>query len=81
MNHVTGVCCVVFDIDGMLFEVFMNFVNIEKKIAFICQYFMFSSRFMLFPTFQKKIGVQIFCRKTIISHFIWCFMLFSTLQK
>ena len=27
-----GVCCVVFDIDGMLFEFFMNFLNIEKKI-------------------------------------------------
>ena len=31
-----GVCCVVFDIDGMLFEFFMNFLNIEKnKIFFI----------------------------------------------
>ena len=35
-----GVCCIVFDIDGMLFEFFMNFLNIEKN-------FMFSSRFML----------------------------------
>ena len=26
-----GVCCIVFDIDGMLFEFFMNFLNIEKK--------------------------------------------------
>ena len=44
-NHVMGVCYIVFDIDGMLFEFFMNFLNI------ICfQYFMFSSRFMLFPT-------------------------------
>ena len=25
-----GVCCIVFDIDGMLFEFFMNFLNIEK---------------------------------------------------
>ena len=24
------VCCVVFDIDGMLFEFVMNFVNIEN---------------------------------------------------
>ena len=24
-------CCIVFDIDGMLFEFFMNFLNIEKK--------------------------------------------------
>ena len=26
-----GVCCIVFDIDGMLLEFFMNFLNIEKK--------------------------------------------------
>ena len=38
----------VFDIDGMLFEFFMNFLNIEFFIFF--QYFMFSSRFMLFAT-------------------------------
>ena len=25
------VCCIVFDIDRMLFEFFMNFLNIEKK--------------------------------------------------
>ena len=43
-----GVCCIVFDIDGMLFEFFMNFLNIEKPKK-LCQYFMFSSRFMLFP--------------------------------
>ena len=53
-----GVCCIVFDIDGMLFEFFMNFLNIEKnkilRIIFL-QYFKFSSRFMLFPTLKKKI--------------------------
>ena len=44
-----GVCCIVFDIDGMLFDFFMNFLNIEKnKILIIFfQYFKFSSRFML----------------------------------
>ena len=26
-----GVCCIVFDIDGMLFKFFMNFLNIEKN--------------------------------------------------
>ena len=26
-----GVCGIVFDIGGMLFEFFMNFLNIEKK--------------------------------------------------
>ena len=51
------VCCIVFDIDGMLFEFFMNFLNIEKnKIKFFfLQNFMFSLRFMLFPTFKKKL--------------------------
>ena len=29
MHPVMGVCCTVFDIDGMLFEFFMNFLNIE----------------------------------------------------
>ena len=57
-----GVCCIVFDIDGMLFEFFMNFLNIEKnKILriFFLQNFMVSLRFMLFPTFKKKkIGVK-----------------------
>ena len=52
-----GVCCIVFDIDGMLFEFFMNFLNIEKKKK-NWQYFMFSSRFMLFPTLKK-----IWCKK------------------
>ena len=51
-----GVCCIVFDIDGMLFEFFMNFLNIEKNIIYFCffQYFKFSSRFMLFATLQKN---------------------------
>ena len=52
-----GVCCIVFDIDGMLFEFFMNFLNIEKNKNFknfFFQNFMFSSRFMLFPTLKKK---------------------------
>ena len=73
-----GVCCIVFDIDGMLFEFFMNFLNIEKnKIIFFFQYFKFSSRFMLFPTLKKnwcpKIrgragGCGFFCTP-IFSHF------------
>ena len=51
-----GVCCIVFDIDGMMFEFFINFLNIEKKII---QNFMFSLRFMLFPTFKKYlVGVE-----------------------
>ena len=49
-----GVCCIVFDIDGMLFEFFMNFLNMEIFIFIFFQYFKFSSRFMLFPTLKKK---------------------------
>ena len=49
-----GVCCIVFDIDGMLFEFVMNFFNIEKNIFFFFQYFKFSSHFILFPTLKKK---------------------------
>ena len=57
-----GVCCLVFDIDGMLFEFVMHFLNIEKQIIYIfCfQYFMFSSRFMLFQTLKKN-----WCKKII----------------
>ena len=56
-----GVCCIVFDSDGMLFEFFMNFLNIEKKYNFknFCfQYFMFHACFMLFPTCKIKIDVK-----------------------
>ena len=77
MHHVTGVCCIVFDIDGMLFEFFMNFLNIEKnKIIYLKKYFMFSSRFMLFPTLQKinKNGVDnFFLSKPILFHFVLCY--------
>ena len=31
MHQVMGVCCIVFDDDGMLFEFFMIFLNIEKN--------------------------------------------------
>ena len=75
-----GVCCIVFDIDGMLLKFFMNFLNIEKKkfknIFF--SIFQFSSRFMLFPTYKKN-GVKknlggggvefFFFLKTILSYF------------
>ena len=50
-----GVCCIVFDIDGMLFELFMNFLNIEKnKILRI----FFSSKFHVSSRFMQKIGVK-----------------------
>ena len=50
-----GVCCIVFDIDGMLFEFFMNFLNIEKNnILRFLFVFNISSHFMIFPTLKKK---------------------------
>ena len=57
-----GVCCIVFDIDGMLFEFFMNFLNIEQNKIFR----IFFSKFHVFFTFHaisnikknKKFGVQ-----------------------
>ena len=61
-------CCIVFDIDGMLFEFFMNFLNIEKKIKNFLFSFMFSSLFMLFPTFlETKFlgGGQKNCRPSV----------------
>ena len=72
-----GVCCIVFDIDGMLFEFFMNFFK----------YFFFFSIFHVFFVFhaisniKKKNGVKknsggggggglkFFFRKTILSYF------------
>ena len=50
-----GVCCIVFDIDGMLFEFFMNFFNIEKyKIFFFRKQFFLISRFILFSTLKNN---------------------------
>ena len=78
-----GVCCIVFDVDGMLFEFFMNFLNIEKnKILrnFFFQNFMFSSRFMLFPTLKKNLGGGGVFRKTILSHFTF-YVIFNIKKK
>ena len=36
-----GVCCVVFDIDGMLLEYFMNFLNIENFVSIFQLFFAF----------------------------------------
>ena len=79
-----GVCCIVFDIDGMLFEFFMNFLNIKYL-----QYFMFSSCFMLFLTLKKKWCYKKICRGGVDNFFFrklslisFSFMLFfSTLKK
>ena len=56
-----GVCCVVFDIDGMLFEFFMNFLNIEKN-KILRFYFSIFHVFFVFHAIsnikKKKIGVK-----------------------
>ena len=60
MHPVMGVCCIVFDIDGMLFEFFMNFLNIEKrkfKEHFVYNILCFPSGLCYFQH-VKKIGVQ-----------------------
>ena len=54
-----GVCCIVLDIDGMLFEFVRIFLNIEKNINLRYFFFILSSRFMLFPTCKK------WCKKNI----------------
>ena len=55
-----GVCCIVFDIDGMLFEFFMNFVNIEKKIILKILF----SKFHVFFTFHAISNIK--------KKLIWC---------
>ena len=53
-----GVCCLVFDIDGMLFEFFMNFLNIEKnKLKYICfQFFHVFFAFHAISNIKKNSG-------------------------
>ena len=55
-----GVCCIVFDIDGMLLEFCMNFLNIKKKkgnfIFFKISCFLSVSCY--FQHLKKKIGVK-----------------------
>ena len=47
-------CCIVFDIDGMLFDFFMNFLNIEtNKILRI-----FFSKFHVFFTFYVIFNIK-----------------------
>ena len=56
-----GVCCIVVDIDGMLFEFFMNFLNIEKNI-----YIYFFSIFKVFFAFHAISNIKKnWCKKKI----------------
>ena len=49
-----GVCCIVFDIDGMLFEFFMNFLNIDKNIFFFSLIFQVFFAFHAISNIKKK---------------------------
>ena len=55
-----GVCCIVFDIDGMLFEFFMNFFNIEKFKKKISSKFHVFFAFHAISNIKKKIVSKIF---------------------
>ena len=56
-----GVCCIVFDIDAMLFYFFMNFLNIEKNIYiynFFFPIFQVFFAFHVISNIKKKCGVK-----------------------
>ena len=70
-----GVCCIVFDIDGMLFEFCMNFLNIEKNN------FVFSI-FQVFFAFHaiSNINKKNWCKKKFRGG-VWIFFFFrKTIQ-
>ena len=52
-----GVCCIVFDIDGMLFEFFMIFVNIEKN-KILRFFFLILSHFTFYAIFNIKQNIE-----------------------
>ena len=88
-----GVCCIVFDIDGMLFEFVMNFLNIEKNKILRFLFFKISCFLHVscyFQHYKKKFSVKkirgggggvliFFLEKQFF--LISRFMLFSTLKK
>ena len=54
-----GVCCIVFDIDGMLFEFFKIFFNIEKykiKFFFFSKFHVFFAFHAISNIFKKKLS-------------------------
>ena len=88
-----GVCCIVFDIDGMLFEFFMNFLNIEKKNIFFFSIFHVFFAFHAISNIKKNKklvykrnfgggggDVEFFFRKTILSYFTF-YAIFNIKKK
>ena len=55
-----GVCCIVFDINKILFKFFMNFLNIEKNTILRICFFNISCFLLVLCYFQhyKKNGVK-----------------------
>ena len=79
-----GVCCIVFDIDGMLFEFFMNFLNIEKNkiLRFFFSIFHVFFAFHAISNIKKQNKINwwiVFLEKQFF--LISRFMLFSTLKN
>ena len=58
-----GVCCIAFDIDGMLFAFFMNFLNIEKNKIISILFSIFHVSFSFYAISNiKKNGVKKYFR-------------------
>ena len=79
VHHVMGVCCTVFDIDGMLFDFLWIF-------EFVFSFHVFLAFYAISNIFWKKNpwggeGNFFVFTKTILSHFILRFMLFPTFKK
>ena len=62
VHHVMGVCCIVFDIDGMLFEFCMIFF-LSKKNKHFLRILLFS-----FHVFFAFYAISNICRKNSISN-------------
>ena len=54
-----GVCCIVFDIDGILFEFFINFFNISCFLRVSC-YFQLKKNKNWFKKKFRGGGVEFF---------------------
>ena len=95
VHQVMGVCCIFFDVDGMLFEFFMNFLNTEKNkilrnfVFKISCFFTFHAIsniqkiwcWKIFFFFRKTIRWKIFFfRKIILSHFTF-YAIFNIKKK
>ena len=63
VHHVMGVCCIVFDIDGILFEFFMNFLNIEKNKIFFYFFSIFHVFFAFHAISQHAKIIKNWCKK------------------